>query len=116
MRHGHRHWLQALGSRRAGSAVCVCVCVCCCLSYVPCALSHLFLPLSLKPYMGIIMIKGGMIFFDDMLIFFNNVIEMGDEVFGHFHLVDVYFRLLSCQIFLVYFLAQLVESPEILLN
>ena len=66
--------------------------------------------------MGIIMIKGGMIFFDDLLIFFDNVIEMGDEVFGHFHFVDVYFRLLSSQIFLLYFLAQLVESPEIFLN
>lgn len=37
------------GSRLWGLVVRVRQCVCCCLSYVPCALSHLFLPLSLKP-------------------------------------------------------------------
>ena len=66
--------------------------------------------------MGIIMAKSGVIFFDGVLILPDNIVKMGDQIFGHFHLVYIDFGLLPCEIFLIDFLAKLVKSPEIFLN
>ena len=55
-----------------------------------------------------VMREGRVILFDILLIFFDKVFQVANQVLGHFHLVYINFRLLSRQVLLVYFLTQLV--------
>ena len=63
-----------------------------------------------------VMRKRRVIFFDIVLILFDEVFQTSNQIFSHFHLVYINFRLLFCQVFLVYFLTQLIKNPEVLLN
>ena len=56
-------------------------------------------------YMGGVMRKSRVIFFDTAFILFDQIIQIANQLLSRFHLVYIYFSLLSRQVFFIYFLA-----------